>query len=554
MMATRKPAKSSRKVIVKAAAAKAMVRKTKTASRGNVKSARIKPTAASGRLLPPDEGAVVRMYRTGHGDCFLLAFAGSAPNKPVYVLIDCGYKPGSPRFINTKIEEITESIRVSTGGHIDVAVITHEHQDHVNGITQSNFAGITIGETWFAWTENPEDDVANNLRILFKDKLLGLIAARNQLAASESKTQKLIDSLLEFELGESADSKSFTATLGLAASDDARQSKNKTSMQIFRRLAENGVRYLTPHDEILRLPGTKDVRVFAMGPPRNLEKLKDLDPHGHEGFKDSALSAASPGNYFAAAAAGRSESPFAARYRIPLQPADDDAVDRSFFCVHYGADQSDPGTDLAADRRSDPEVPNNASWRRIDTDWLLSAEQLALDINSYTNNSSLVLAFELGKGGKVLLFAADAQRGNWVSWADSDWKDHTETVTARDLLNRTVLYKVGHHGSHNATLNGKNSDASPNLSWMGHGRYARDFTAMITAVRAWAETQEGWDHPKKAIKDALLKKASGRVLQTDTDVENMQKPPETSDADWRRFQSRITGHQLYFDLRIPRHE
>jgi hypothetical protein len=67
-----------------------------------------------------------------------------------------------------------------------------------------------------------------------------------------------------------------------------------------------------------------------------------------------------------------------------------------------------------------------------------------------------VLAFELGKGGKVLLFAADAQRGNWISWKDGD-----QTITATDLLDRTVVYKVGHHGSHNATLNGKVTPTSP---------------------------------------------------------------------------------------------
>ena len=56
-----------------------------------------------------------------------------------------------------------------------------------------------------------------------------------------------------------------------------------------------------------------------------------------------------------------------------------------------------------------------SAWRRIDQDWLYSAEQLALEMNNDTNNGSLVLAFELSPGGKVLLFAADAQRGSWVS-------------------------------------------------------------------------------------------------------------------------------------------
>jgi hypothetical protein len=52
--------------------------------------------------------------------------------------------------------------------------------------------------------------------------------------------------------------------------------------------------------------------------------------------------------------------------------------------------------------------------------------------------------------GKVLLFAGDAQIGNWLSWQDVPWKD--QSINTDDLLARTVFYKVGHHASHNATL------------------------------------------------------------------------------------------------------
>src|SRR5688572_5028854 len=86
------------------------------------------------RLIPPEFGATVRMYRPGHGDCFLIAFGCAAQDSPVYVLIDCGYKPGSSKYLNTSIAEITQNIIDATGGHIHVVVITHEHQDHVNGI------------------------------------------------------------------------------------------------------------------------------------------------------------------------------------------------------------------------------------------------------------------------------------------------------------------------------------------------------------------------------------------------------------------------------------
>jgi hypothetical protein len=149
---------------------------------------------------------------------------------------------------------------------------------------------------------------------------------------------------------------------------------------------------------------------------------------------------------------------------------------------------------------------------------------------------------------KVLLFAADAQRGNWISWTKGVWKDGAREVTTRDLLARTVLYKVGHHGSHNATLKGKITADYANLDWMGTGDHAGEFTAMITAVRPWAETQKGWDHPLKAIKDALLQKTAGRVFQTDTEVENMRSLG--TKTDWDAFQARIKGDRLFIDYTI----
>lgn len=511
--------------------------------------------------MPPGDGVTVRMYRTGHGDCFLLAFPGEKAAKPVYVLIDCGYKPGSPSYVNTTMAEIGASIRAATGGHVDVAVITHEHQDHVNGITEKNFKDVTIGETWFAWTEDPADDLANRLRKVFEHRLQGLAMARTRLAAAAGggraaaaavKQVEWIDSLLEFELG--GDATTFELGAAMAAAGGG-GSSNKKSMKLFKDRAKRGVRYLRPHGRVLRVPGTEDIRVFALGPPRNEDQLADLDPRGDEAFQRMALATASPGNYFAAAAssaAGHGVSPFANRHRLAFDRAQSDPDSGPFFNGYYGGDDI-PSSFVyrGGPWRGNREVHDNADWRRIDREWLYSAETLALAMNSYTNNSSLVLAFELGKGGKVLLFAADAQRGNWASWPGKDWRDGDETVTARDLLARTVLYKVGHHGSHNATLDGPADSETPNLAWMATGEYRREFAAMITAVREWAITQE-WDHPLESIKEALLKKASGRVFQTDCDVEQMEKPPAATDAEWKRFLSRCRGDRLFFDYSVTK--
>jgi beta-lactamase superfamily II metal-dependent hydrolase len=172
-------------------------------------------------------------------------------------------------------------------------------------------------------------------------------------------------------------------------------------------------------------------------------------------------------------------------------------------------------------------------------------------MNNATNNASIVLAFELSKGGKVLLFAGDAQAGNWRSWSDADFDDAGTKITTKDLLSRTVLYKVGHHGSHNATLNGTFDSERPNLAWLGQGESAQEFAAMITAVEAWAhqKPKPDWNHPLPAIKQALLEKTGGRVFQTDTSLQQI-KPIGSGASTWQSFLGRVKETDLCFDLTV----
>ena len=61
------------------------------------------------------------------------------------------------------------------------------------------------------------------------------------------------------------------------------------------------------------------------------------------------------------------------------------------------------------------------------------------------NNTSLILLFEVF--GKKLLFPGDAQIENW-SWA---LQDAPNAEATSKLLSQVEIYKVGHHGSLNAT-------------------------------------------------------------------------------------------------------
>jgi len=65
----------------------------------------------------------------------------------------------------------------------------------------------------------------------------------------------------------------------------------------------------------------------------------------------------------------------------------------------------------------------------------------AAALESAVNNTSLMLAFELGDA--LLLFPGDSQWGSW--------RVNRDDAQHRDLLRRCTFYKVGHHGSHNAS-------------------------------------------------------------------------------------------------------
>ena len=504
---------------------------------------------------PPGSGVTVRMYRQGHGDCFLLALPRSGESagdggeqEPIYVLIDCGLKPGSQDFVHGKsIGEVVDHIGESTGNRLDLMIVTHEHQDHVNGIWKKKdpyFERFEIGEAWLAWTEDPDDDLAEELRRRHRDQLLGLVAARHELALAageDDPTVSWLDTMLGLELGDPEELRRPGDRLGAS---DIEKSTNKQALKLVKdKAAKNhGVRYLRPGGDPLEVRGARGVRAYVLGPPRREDLLKDEDPVGDEAFPEEH----SHGLSMTAAAKAQGmdrDRPFARSFA--LASGDALADGDGFFSRHYGRDGE------GEDDRDRVEAPDRAAWRRIDGEWLYAAESLALKLNRGINNTSLVLAFELPVSKKILLFAGDAQRGNWKSWDDQTWQSDGKEVTAREILGRTVLYKVGHHGSHNATLAGREEDEYPNLAWMARGSHAGEFTAMITAVNEWAMTKNDppWRHPLPSIREALVHKAQGRVFQTD--IGEPEKPQGMSHAVWDAFRKRSTCEVLYFDYTVP---
>ena len=88
-------------------------------------------------------------------------------------------------------------------------------------------------------------------------------------------------------------------------------------------------------------------------------------------------------------------------------------------------------------------LPRDARWlaNRIKDARGEQMLQLVRMLDKQMNNTSLILVFEAGS--KKLLFPGDAQLENWQYALSKQW--------AIDLLQDVDVYKVGHHGSLNAT-------------------------------------------------------------------------------------------------------
>ena len=103
------------------------------------------------------------------------------------------------------------------------------------------------------------------------------------------------------------------------------------------------------------------------------------------------------------------------------------------------------------------------TWRRIDGDWLGGATEMALQLDSLTNNTSLVLAIELDAGMAMCCCLLPTRKSaTGCHGRTCSGTVDGKTVTGPDLLNRAIFYKVGHHGSHNATLKEKGLEEMKN--------------------------------------------------------------------------------------------
>jgi ribonuclease BN (tRNA processing enzyme) len=485
--------------------------------------------AASVKSSYPGFEVKVRMYCMGTGDFLLIQVCNDSAN-PFNILIDCGSAAVKENDFRPYVENLAEKVN----NKIDLLVVTHEHNDHVNGFAKciDLFENIVFKEAWFAWTEDPADSTgaAQELKANRNKIRQGLSNAMNAIRLSSNRvSQQKKPKKSPFLKDETQDalrlsqSKLLDGLESLAAinlSPEMSNSHSLPGMKKIKELLESKkvkTRYLYPGETLIfeNLPG---IRFHILGPPGKRESIFKSGKEGIDVFtKKLSL-----------------DNDVRSSYAFLTI---NDSQNEEDFTFHEGYFQSVPDSNI-----KNYQLPQN-SWRTIDDDWLNSVGSIALRLNSHINNTSLVFAIESEATEKVLLFPGDAEYGSWESWHEiEEWKTKGKNGKpwAEDLLNRTVFYKVGHHLSYNGTAlqRGIMMMKSPELTAMA----TLDLKRIISG---WTATM-----PSKHLLDELDRLTNGRLfIMNDHGITRSQGATDPSHL--RNYSEElVNGKPLYKEYNI----
>jgi beta-lactamase superfamily II metal-dependent hydrolase len=216
--------------------------------------------------------------------------------------------------------------------------------------------------------------------------------------------------------------------------------------------------------EVWMLP---EVTFYVLGPSRNADTIFDMNPPSGESFL---------------ALLGVSDDLEARQAQIP-EP--------------FGMDWVDEG----------PRDPLDESTReRLENIHDGLETKLAIALDNALNNTSLVLMLVIRNAH--LLFPGDAQWGTWRELMNDD--------AVCQLLRNTTFYKVGHHGSHNAT---PVSFVEKYLGANGGDTWAM---VPVTPYKKWPEI------PRKQLLDEIRAKTT-HFVRSD---QRRNAPGFTRDGNW----------------------
>lgn len=415
---------------------------------------------ASRRRTRPTK-ITLRAYDVGFGDCFLLSFHYAAGAK--HVLIDFGstrMPPGKRGGTGSFLERIASQIATDCEGQLTAVVATHRHKDHIAGFTRKGAKGpgeiirrLKPAVVLQPWTEDPKaaPDAVKPTRLKGlrgrQALYVGSLRDMNRYAGFVRETAKRL---------RGGHLEAVREQLGFLGDDN--DLGNRDAIVNLMNMGQRPARYLFAGArsglETL-LPG---VKVHVLGPPTLAQEPRIATQTATQADEYWHLRAGFWARRGQLAKAAQATAP-------PLFP-----------------------------RHTQRHVPWDARWYRFHAQREHAESLLSIvrTLDDAMNNTSLILLFEIGR--TLLLFPGDAQWENW-RYALSQPK-------YRKLLERVTLYKVGHHGSLNAT---------PKSLWRSFThrgnaqRPDRLFSVLSTMDHVHGSAERGTEVPRARLVEALTK-------------------------------------------------
>lgn len=408
------------------------------------------------------EAITIRSYQVGFGDCFLVRFHYPDRQRDRHILIDFGTTGIPDDAEKDLMTTVAKDIARECGGRLEAVIATHRHADHISGFaTKADGSGpgdviakIEIDTVIQPWTEAPEAEEAS-LGPEISAPGRGMAARRQGLEAMHQTAAALVGLAGGKTLRRAP--AALREQLEFIGRDNV---KNLSAVENLMRIGKRHVYAWHGSDAGLAelLPG---VTTHVLGPPTlrqtdTIRKQKSRDPDEYWHFALAGLKA-----------------------------------DRNFLATGEG-NRLFPAHPV----RSGGKLPVEVRWiaQRLHEGRNAQYLSMVTQLDKQMNNTSLILLFEAG--GKKLLFPGDAQIENW--------RFALSKPEIMALLAGVDVYKVGHHGSLNAT---------PKTLWNGFAkkgaasRKDRLTTMMSTMLGKHGHEKDDTEVPRRTLLRALTEES-----------------------------------------------